>query len=163
MTRDPPQPLLKRPAVLQLLLALLSGAISLVAHVVASLQWALLSSVQFWGLCSCCLLVVLLAALELVVQQAPAAVSLVDLCPYAEAQEVTGQCLAEEMALWSHCYSCLRLSTCFKLCGHQSLEQRPRGLKLVCSFTWKFTHTHSTLCSCTTMKILVYRPSHWLE
>lgn len=28
-------------------------------------------SVQFWGLCSCCLLVVLLAALELVVQQAP--------------------------------------------------------------------------------------------
>lgn len=59
----------------------------------------------------------------------PAAVSVADPCPCAEAQEeVTGQCLAGETALWSHCYSCLCMSTCFKECGHQRLEERPRGL-----------------------------------
>lgn len=54
---------------------------------------------------------------------------MVDPCLCAEAPRATEQCSTQEMALWSHCYSCLRLSTCFKECGHQSLEWRPQGLK----------------------------------
>lgn len=59
----------------------------------------------------------------------PVAVCVAGPVPSAEAQEVTGQCSAQETALWSHCYSCLRLSTCFKECGHQSLEEPPQGLQ----------------------------------
>lgn len=56
----------------------------------------------------------------------PAAVSLADPCPCAEAQEVTGRCSAGETALWSHCDSCLCLSTCVKVFGHQ----KPGGAAL---------------------------------
>lgn len=68
-------------------------------------------------------------------QVLPAAVSSADPSPCAEVQEVTGQCSAGETALWSRCYSCLRLSTCFQECGHQSLEERPRGLTV--EKTWE--------------------------
>lgn len=115
---------------------------------------------QFWGLCSCCLSVVLSAASESVVRPAPvrreraregeieygvtlcsirtptltegwpvndrsppAAACAAVPCLCAEVPEETGQCWFGETALWSHCYSCLCLSTCAEEPGHQSLGE----------------------------------------
>lgn len=55
----------------------------------------------------------------------PPAVSEADLCPCAEAQEPTGRSSALETALWSHCYSCLGLSTCVRELGIKSKKELP--------------------------------------
>lgn len=57
----------------------------------------------------------------------PAAVCAAVPCPGAEVQEETGRRLFGETALWSHCYSCLGLSTCVEERGHQSLEEGLEG------------------------------------
>lgn len=59
----------------------------------------------------------------------PAAVSAAVPCLCAEVQEETGRRSFGEMALWSHCYSCLCLSTCVEGRGHQSLEEGLEGWK----------------------------------
>lgn len=59
----------------------------------------------------------------------PAAACAAVPCLCAEVPEETGQCWFGETALWSHCYSCLCLSTCAEEPGHQSLGEGAWGLE----------------------------------